>query len=361
MTARTRLLSVRHLTLLVGMVATLAGFAWLLSAQDTTPPGFQAYALKHAPAGEIVPQLDSMLSGEGTRYEIVVDKGGNRILVQGGEATQRIASQLIEALDQPVAKPTSAQAAPTVVRNYPVDPSLLDRTLEELRKKFPPQMGARIAADSRTAQLLVVAPEEIQRRISQTLRPAGAAQTAAVVAPAAAPAARSTRGVTLQSISGRELEDGLTRLWGQRLTRTATNDGEVAVWSLASDSGQQPVLQVDRRHDSVSFLGSPESVQVWQRVVQALDRPRGATEQQTDLVPLSRADPKKVQRAVNLLQTGGSAAGTPAARLASMPAQQEGTAPPSDSAAAPAAPRHRAENRRRAIRTPRHCPPTKAA
>ena len=44
MTARTRLLSVRHLTLLVGMVATLAGFAWLLSAQDTTPPGFQAYA-----------------------------------------------------------------------------------------------------------------------------------------------------------------------------------------------------------------------------------------------------------------------------------------------------------------------------
>ena len=168
--------------------------------------------------------------------------------------------------------------------------------------------------------------------------------------------------MTLQSISGRELEDGLTRLWGQRLTRTATNDGEVAVLSLASDSGQQPVLQVDLRHDSVSFLGSPESVQVWQRVVQALDRPRGVTEQQTDLVPLSRADPKKVQRAVNLLQTGGSAAGTPAARLASMPAQQEGAAPPSASAAAPAAPSAPGgEPAAGRSKTPRNCPPTKAA
>ena len=331
MTARTRLLSVRRLTLLVGMVATMAGFAWLLSAQDGTPPGFQAYRLKHAPASEIVPQLDKLLSGEGTRYEIVVDQNSSRILVQGGDATQRIASQLIEALDQPVARPTAAQAAPTIVRNYPVAPSLLDKTLADLRKQFPPQTGARIAADSRTSQLLVVAPQDVQNRIAQTLRPASTTQAVAV----AAPAAQSTQGVTLQSISGRELEDALSRLWGQRLTRAATNDGDVAILSLASVAGSQPVLQIDRRHDSVAFLGSPESVQVWQRVVQALDRPQDVVEQRTDLVPLSRADPKKVQRAVTMLQTGGAAAGSPAARLASMPTQQEGAAPPSASAAAP--------------------------
>ncbi|MCU0978045.1 MAG: hypothetical protein MUF25_02640, partial [Pirellulaceae bacterium] len=331
MTARTRLISVRRLTLLVGMVATMAGFAWLLSAQDGTPPGFQAYRLKHASAGEIVPQLDSMLSGEGTRYEIVVDQNGNRILVQGGDATQRIAGQLIEALDQPVARPTAAHAAPTIVRNYPVAPSLLDKTLAELRKQFPPQTGARIAADSRTSQLLVVAPQDVQNRIAQTLRPASTAQAVAV----AAPAARSTQSVTLQSISGRELEDALSRLWGQRLTRAATNDVYVAVLSLASDAGPQPVLQIDRRRDSVAFLGSPESVQVWQRVVGALDRPQDVVEQQTDLVPLSRADPKKVQRAVTMLQTGGAPAGTPAARLASMPTQEAGAAPPSAPAAAP--------------------------
>ena len=247
-----------------------------------------------------------------------------------------------------------------------MDPSLLGRTLEELRKTFPPQTGARIAADSRTSQLLVVAPEEVQRRIAQTLRPASAAQATAVATPAAASATRSTRGVALQSISGRELEDALSRLWGQRLTRAATNDGEVAVLSLASDSGQQPVLQVDRRHDSVAFLGSPESVQMWQRVVQALDRPQGVVEQQTDLVPLSRADPKKVQRAVNLLQTGGSAAGTPAARLASTTTPQEGAPPPTLRRLHRPHPRHPAENRRRgrrrrATRMPWNCPPTKAA
>jgi type II secretory pathway component GspD/PulD (secretin) len=313
------------------MVATMAGFAWLLFAQDGTPPGFQAYRLKHAPAREIVPQLDSMLSGEGTRYEIVVDQNGNRILVQGGDATQRIAGQLIEALDQPVARPTAAQATPTIVRNYPVAPSLLDKTLADLRKQFPPQTGARIAADSRTSQLLVVAPQDVQNRIAQTLRPAGTTQAVAV----AAPAARSTDSVTLQNISGRELEDALTRLWGQRLTRDATNDGDVAALSLASVAGSQPVLQIDRRHDSVAFLGSPESVQVWQRVVGALDRLPGVVEQQTDLVPLSRADPKKVQRAVTMLQTGGAAAASPAARLASMPTQEAGAAPPSTPAAAP--------------------------
>ena len=78
---------------------------------------------------------------------------------------------------------------------------------------------------------------------------------------------------------------------------------------------------------------------MWRRVVQALDRPRGPRQEQTDLVPLNRADPKKVQRAVNLLQTGGAAAGTPAAQLASMPPPQAGAAPnapPAGPAASPA-------------------------
>lgn len=335
MTARIQLLSVRRLMLLAGIVATMAGFGWLLSAQEGAPSDFQAYPLRHAPARDLVPQLESMLSGEGTRYEIIVDQNGNRILIQGGEATQRLASQLIQALDQPLARPAAAPAAPTVVRNYPVAPPLLDKTLADLRKQFPPQTGARIAADTRTSQLLVVAPDEVQRQIGQTLRPGGATASATPSAAPPAPAVQPSRTATLQNISGRELEDSLSRLWGQRLTRTAASDGEVAVLSLASDAGPQPILQVDRRQGSVAFLGSAESVQVWQRVVAALDRPRGGVEQQTDLVPLSRADPKKVQRAVTLLETSGATAGKTAAQLASLPQPQEG-APPADAAPAPA-------------------------
>ncbi len=335
MTARIRLLSVRRMTLFAGMAVTLAGFAWLLSAQDTTPPGFRAYRLQHAQAGDIVPQLDNMLSGEGSQFEIVVDRSGNRILVQGGDTTQRLAGQLIAAMDQPPAKPLSPQApaAPAVVRSYQVEAGQLDGALEDLRKKFPPATGTRIAGDPRTSQLLVVATEETQGRIVQALQSSGVSAK-----PSSAPSpARASRGAALQHVSGRELEDSLVRLLGQRLTRATTNDGQGTVFSLAADSGLQPVLQVNRQNNSVSYLGAADSVQVWQRVVQALDRPRDAADQQTDLIPLDRANPQKVQRAVILMQTGGSADVGPAARLASTAVPQEAAAAPTPAAQPPAA------------------------
>lgn len=340
MLAQIRMFSVRRMTLFAAVPLALAGFAWLLSAEDTTPPGFQAYRLQQATAADIVPQLDSMLSGEGAPYEIVVDRSGNRILVQGGETTQRLARELIQAMDRPLAKPAKPQSPPAaakvaVVRSYQVDQSQLDRTLAELRKRFPASNGTRIAADPRTSQLLVVAAEEEQRKIAQALQASGAAPTQA---PPATPTA-SPLSTALKNIPARELEDGLTRLLGQRLTRATTNDGQVTVMSLVTDAGTQPVLQVNRQTNSVSYLGSAQSAQNWQRVVQALDRPRDAASQ-TDLVPLSRADPQKVHRAVSLMQTGRDAAEGATAQLASTTvAQAPAAAPatPQPAAAPPAA------------------------
>lgn len=337
MTARIQLLSVRRMTLFAGMAVTLAGFAWLLWAQDTTPPGFRAYRLQHAQAGDIVPQLDNMLAGEGSPFEIVVDRSGNRILVQGGDTTQQLAGQLIGAMDQPPAKPRSPQApaAPAVVRSYQVDTGQLDEALENLRKKFPPAAGARIAADPRTSQLLVVASEDTQARIEQALQSSGTPAKPAA-ASATSPPARSNRGSALRHVTGRELENNLVRVLGQRLTQATASDGQATVFSVAAESGLQPVLQVNRQNNSVSYLGAAESVQVWQRVVQALDRPPDAADQQTDLIQLDRADPQKVQRAVILMQTGGTADG-PAARLASAAVPQEAAAAPAAPADAPPA------------------------
>lgn len=334
MTARFRLLSVRRVTLFAGMAATLAGFAWLLSAQDATPPGFRAYRLQHAQTGDIVPQLENMLSGEGSHFEIAVDRSGNRILVQGDDAAQRLAAQLIEAMDQAPAKPPAPRAsgAPAVVRSYQVEPGQLDRALDELRKNFPPATGTRIAGDPRTSQLLVVAAEETQNRIAQALQSSGSPAKPSSPSPA-----ETSRGARLQHVSARELENSLVRLLGGRLTRATTSDGQMTVFSVASATGLQPVLQVNRQHDSVSYLGTADSAQVWQRVVQALDRSPVAVEQQTDLVQLDRADPQKVQRAVILMQTGAYAADGPAARLASTVAS-EAPATPAAQAPAPAAP-----------------------
>ena len=349
MTARIKLCSVRRVTLFAGMAVSLAGFAWLLWAQDTTPPGFRAYRLQHAQAGDIVPQLDSLLSGEGSPFEIVVDRSGNRILVQGGETAQRLAGQLITAMDQPPAKLSAAQspAGPNVVRSYQVEAGQLDATLADLRKKFPPATGARIAGDPRTSQLLVVATEGNQSRIAQVLQSSGASAAPPPAAPSASapsaappPARSSPGGGTLQHVSWREFEDKLVGLLGSRLTRATTQDGQGTVFSLAAQSGLQPVLQVNRQTGSVSYLGDADSVQVWRRVVQALDRPPDAGGQQTDLVQLDRADPQKVQRAVILMQTGVATADGPVTQLASAAAAPEAAAPaaPPPAAVPPAAP-----------------------
>ena len=334
MIARIRLFSVGRAILLSGVAATLAGFAWLLSAQDTTPPGFRAYRLQHAQAADIVPQLDNMLSGQGSRFEIVVDRSGNRILVRGDDDTQRLSAELIEAMDQTPAKPRLPQATamPSVVRSYQVETGQLDRTLDELRETFPPATGARIAGDPRTSQLLVVAAEETQNRIAQALQSSGAPTK-----PSSAPSPDQTsRGAKLQHISSRDLENSLVRLLGGRVTRAATSDGQAAVFSVASATGLQPVLQVNRQENSVSYLGTADSVRMWQRVVQALDRRQDAADQQTDMVQLERADPQKVQRAVILMQTGLTAADVPTAKLASTTAPQEPAAAPASPA--PAAP-----------------------
>jgi len=334
MIARIRLLSVRRVTLFAGVVATLAGFAWLLSAQDTTPPGFRAYRLQRAQAADIVPQLDNMLSGQGSRFEIVVDRSANRILVRGDDDAQRLSAELIAAMDRTPAKPRSPQAVamPSVVRSYQVEAGQLERALDELRQKFPPATGARIAGDPRTSQLLVVAAEETQSRIAQALQSSATPGKPSPVS-SSDPA---LRGAKLQHISSRDLEDSLIRLLGGRVTRAATSDGQAAVFSVASAAGLQPVLQVNRQENSVSYLGTADSVRMWQRVVQALDRRQDAGDQQTDMVQLDRADPQKVQRAVILMQTGLTGADLPTAQLASTAAPQEAAA--AAASPAPAAP-----------------------
>jgi len=214
----------------------------------------------------------------------------------------------------------------------------LSKVAEELQRRFPPETGVRVAADARTSQIVVAAPEETQVRITQLLRDAAQPQTAPPAAPATT---KPGAGYALQNITVQELEDGLLRIWGQRLTRTVSPNGETVVLHVAAESGAQPVLHIDRRAGSVAFLTTPGATPVWQRVIEALDRPRGGANPETELVPVQRADPAKVQRAVELLQSSMEAApaGAPT-RLASAPLPQE-AAPataPADAAPPPAAP-----------------------
>ena len=320
-----------HLAVLAAAVGLLIGVSWWLQAQDTSPPGYQAYPLKQTQAADVNLQLHKLLAESGAQAEILVDRQANRILIRGPEEAQRLAAQLLATLDRP-AKPDEAPEnapAPTVGRGYPVPSGLLDAAVEHLRKAFPPSSGVRIAPDRRSGQLIVVATEEAHQRIRQALQVEAAPATRSEDAPTNAP---SPSGHQLKHISWRDFEESLTRIWGKRIAVVAERNGEVALVNAAGATGPQVVLQVDRRRDWVSFSGPPSVVQAWQRVVQSLDQPRAADGQNTDLIVVNRADPDQVERAVSLLGSGPSSAGkrsgNRAANLVSMVFQSKAETAP---------------------------------
>ncbi|MCY2988536.1 MAG: hypothetical protein NTY19_11815 [Planctomycetota bacterium] len=299
---------IRHLAILAAAVGMLVGVSWWLQAQDTAPPGYQAYPLKQTQAADVNLQLQKLLAETGVQPEILVDRQANRILIRGPEATQRLAAQLLVTLDRP-AKPETASdnsSSPTVGRGYPVPSGSLEATVERLRKSFPPASGVRIAPDRRSGQLIVVATEEAHQRIAQALLSAAPTAVGIENAPVSLP---RQNGHQLKHISWREFEDALTRIWGKRIAVVAERNGEVATINAAGSTGPQVVLQVDRRRDWISFSGPPNVAQAWGRVVQSLDQPRAADGQDTDLVVVNRADPDQVERAIGLLASGQQSAG----------------------------------------------------
>lgn len=286
----------------LGFAACLTGFSWLLLAQDTSPPGYHAYPLNNAKPSEVIPQLEQMLNEMGAQPEIVADRGANRILIRGTDKAQQLAAELIESLDRPAANKATAQVPkpPSVARGYRVGSGSLDAALAAVRAKFPPSTGVRIAADARTGQLVVVAPESTHRQIialfGKTHRESN--QTTAT---------RTTSVVSsvhqLKHVTWRELEDGLGRIWGKRLSRRTDREGDLSIISIITGGAIQPVLQIDRQRNSVTYIGPSDLAQTWELVLGSLDRPRGTDNQQTQLVALDRADPAKIHRAVSLVQT----------------------------------------------------------
>ena len=294
----------RRLVVFFGLAACVTGFSWLLLAQDTSPPGYRAYRLKHAEPSEVIPRLEQMLAELGAQPEVLVDRAANRILVRGTEDAQRLAVELIETLDRPVASRGAAQTPQSrgVARGYRVGSGSLEAALAELRAKFPPTTGVRVAADDRTGQLVVVAPEETHRQILALFGSAKRDNRESNGPPVARAASAGGTARQLKHVTWRELEDGLARIWGRQLSRSTNRDGELAVISIINETDIQPVLQIDRRRNTVTYVGQPALSQTWEQILGTLDRPRVTDSQQTAFVSLDRADPVKIHRAVSLVQ-----------------------------------------------------------
>ncbi|MFO0902667.1 MAG: secretin N-terminal domain-containing protein [Pirellulales bacterium] len=233
----------------------------------------------------------------------------------------------------PTEPPADAATEDSVVKGYSVDDGVdVDRVVADLKKRYVRVPDIKIAADSRTKKVIVVAPANIQADVAQWVPKLAAAQAAAprkstapsVSAPPAANqpmrnAARAAQPAAphpLKNIAWRELEFGLQKLWGANLPITESEDGQSIVVSFPGRWTPAPTMQVDLRKRVVTFTGAAEAQQSLARLVAALDRPTDTAAADTQILPVTGGNPERVQTAVaalhNALQNDDAAPAKPA-------------------------------------------------
>lgn len=291
--------------------------AFTASAQTTTPggAGFQAHALQHARVEVIRPRVAELVAGLNEPVELIADGSGNRLLVQGSPQAQALVAQTLAVLDKNEASMPQAVAtsAAPVVRPYPVASDRLEALAAELREQFG-SVGVRIAADARTSQLVVVAPEAVQKRIAERL------PTATPMTSQSSPPTSVGNGPVNLDWSG--LESRLRAVYGNRLSPTTDNDGRRRM-RLTTDGGEPLEFSFDTTTRRLDLSGPAEKVEAGRRLVAALDGASGKSPQR--LVPYRRDGEEALRKALvvsNRLATGDGAASVvpPAPAAAPQPA-----------------------------------------
>lgn len=197
------------------------------------------------------------------------------------------------------------------LQTYDVPSEFIGAVGAQLQLHYHNQNNVRVTTDPKTGQLMVMAPDAVHTEIS--------AQVADFLRKGNIP--RGDRGVrlastqqqsySLRNLSWRELEDSLQRLAGPRMATTTERNGELANLAITSLTGNTDVIQVDRRQNKVTMLGGGTSVSGWTQVVYSLDQGQADPQRLTQVVPLTPAEPRRVRRAMHLVnatiqdQTGG--------------------------------------------------------
>jgi general secretion pathway protein D len=215
-----------------------------------------------------------------------------------------------------------------VVKGYPVDEAVAERVVADLRKRYGKVRNVRIAADSRTRQIIVVAPPSVQQDVAQwvpklaasALRqtPPGRASTipveaggtgAPTVVPAQAAQAGPAAPHILRNKPWRDVEAGLRQLWGQNLRVVPSADNKSVTVVFPGRSTPTPSLRYDVDRREVTFQGAGEAQQSLARLVGALDRTIDPANANLQLLPVTGGDPQRFQTALaalhGALQTEG--------------------------------------------------------
>ena len=195
-----------------------------------------------------------------------------------------------------------------VLKAYPCPVGLLEGTAQRLKDSFQGQPDVRITTNARTAQILVYASPGVQSRVAENI--------ASILGPAISPPkpagstsnptdARTPRSITipLQRISGKQLEESLLRMMGNRLTPVAPAELGARSFHLILPGGAIVQLNILPQLSRTNVTGTGTAVDSFARLIKTLDSPARVGEESMQLVSLNNSSISATRRAVEAIQT----------------------------------------------------------
>lgn len=273
---------------------------------QTLAPAFRAYPLEHAAAAEVAEQLSRLLDVLPDASDVIVDVASNRLLVSGGDAAQNLALQLIETLDQP----QSTAGGPPELQSYRVEPARLETVAAQLRAEFGQHPHVRIAADARTAQLLVVAPAVVQQQVAARLQAApathGTLHTSNIPAPASPSVPHDS--IVLAHATCSQVQAMLSRAFVGQFSTTAVAGQPQSSSVLSLGDGAVVRLDADDRNNTIQLSGPRETKAICAQLIAAIDRAHRDASARRLIVPLQRTAPQQARRAVEVFSLASQTA-----------------------------------------------------
>ena len=296
--------SLRRLGLSITMIMLFS--SPLLLAQTSTD-NTTVLQVKHNQAPALATRLESVLKDFGVSAQVTANRANNTLIVNGSSNAHKIAADLLRTLDKPAtsqpAQVTKQSTSKVVGYNVPTD--MLAETAQKIQAAFANQKEVKVVPDARTGQVVVIAGDLVHQQIAQYLETVSNSARTAVQ-----PVSGTAKPVhQLKSIGWKEFEASIQSMMGGKLNLSTSPTGEVASLAVPSRSGSGALLQVNRRTNTITIEGDAVARQAWLKITRLLDQPTTGKEERTGIVPVEKASPNTVNKAVALVETAEKEAG----------------------------------------------------
>ena len=289
----------------LGLAPALVLCTSLLFAQ-AAPTSSAILPVKNTQAPALATRLQSVLRDFGVIAQVTADKTTNSLIINGSPNAHKIAADLLRTLDKPVAQPAvqPTQATSKVVGyNVPLD--RIADVSQKIQAAFANQTEVKVVPDARTGQIVVIADDAIHQQVAQyiqTIKPA----TDSNIRPVSSSTQQAIH--RLRNIDWKQFEASVQSMFGGKLKVSMNQTGELASIAIPSRSGNGALLQINRTANTVTIQGAAVAQQAWLKIASLLDTPSTGEDERTGIVPVEKASPSTVNRAVNLVEQAGKSA-----------------------------------------------------